>query len=117
MDWTIEYYVTLEGKCPLQEFINSLSAEGQAKYIFITRLLKEYGIHVKEPYVKQITGHKKLYELRIKDPSGMSRILYFAHTGRKFVLLHGFIKKTDKTPAKEIDIAEQRMKDYLSREV
>lgn len=117
MDWTIEYYVTPEGKCPIQEFINSLSAEGQAKYIFITRLLTEYGIHVKEPYVRQITGHKKLYELRIKGPSGISRILYFAHTGRKFVLLHGFIKKTDKTPAKEIDIAEQRMKDYLSREV
>ncbi len=117
MDWTIEYYMTREGKSPVKEFINSLSAEGQAKYIFITRLLKEYGIHVKEPYVRQITGHKKLYELRIKDKSGISRILYFAHTGKKFVLLHGFIKKTDKTPAKERDIAEQKMKEYLSREV
>lgn len=68
MDWTIEYYVTPEGRCPIREFIDSLSVEGQAKYIFITRL-------------------------------------------------HGFIKKTDKTPEKEIDIAEQRMKDYLSREV
>ena len=117
MDWTIEYYMTREGKSPVKEFINSLSAEGQAKYIFITRLLKEYGIHVKEPYVRQITGHKKLYEIRIKDKSGISRILYFAHTGKKFVLLHGFIKKTVKTPAKEIDIAEQKMKEYLSREV
>jgi phage-related protein len=109
--------VTPEGRWPVKEFIDSLSGEGQAKYIFITRLLQEYGIHAKEPYVKQITGHKKLYELRIKDKSGISRILYFAHTGKKFVLLHGFIKKTDKTPAKEIGIAEQRMKDYLSREV
>ncbi len=117
MDWTIEYYLTPEGRWPVKEFIDSLSVEGQAKYIFITRLLQEYGIHVKEPYVKQITGHKKLYELRIKDKSGISRILYVAHTGKKFVLLHGFIKKTDKTPAKEIGIAEQRMKDYLSREV
>jgi|WetSurSiteA1Bulk_404760.scaffolds.fasta_scaffold124058_2 phage-related protein len=117
MDWTIEYYVTREGKTPVKEFIDSLSAEGQAKYIFITRLLQEYGIHVKEPYVRQITGHKKLYEIRIKEKSGISRILYFAHTGKKFVLLQGFIKKTDKTPANEIDIAEQRMKEYLSREV
>jgi phage-related protein len=117
MDWTIEYYMTREGKSPVKEFVDSLSAEGQAKYIFITRLLKEYGIHVKEPYVRQITGHKKLYEIRIKDKSGISRILYFAHSGKKFVLLHGFIKKTDKTPAKEVDIAEQKMKEYLSREV
>jgi len=101
----------------VKEFVDSLSAEGQAKYIFITRLLQEYGTHVKEPYVKQIKGHKKLYELRIKDRTGISRILYFAHTRKTFVLLHGFIKKTVKTPAKEIKIAEQRMKDYLSREV
>ncbi len=61
MDWMIEYYVTPEGRCPIKDFIDSLSVEGQAKYIFITRLLQEYGIYVKQPYVKQITGHKKLY--------------------------------------------------------
>jgi phage-related protein len=72
---------------------------------------------VKEPYIKQLTGHKKLFEIRIKDRTGISRILYFAHTGRKFVLLHGFSKKTDKTPQREIETAEERMKDYLSREV
>lgn len=116
MNWTIEYYVTVEGKCPVKEFIDSLSEEGQAKYIFITKLLKEYGIHVKEPYVRQITGHKKLYEIRIKDKTGISRILYFAYTGKKFVLLHGFIKKTDRTPSKEIEIAEKRMTDYIFRE-
>jgi phage-related protein len=117
MRWTIEYYVTADGKCPVREFIDGLSYEGQAKYIFITRLLTEYGILVKEPYVKQFTGHKKLFEMRIKDKTGISRILYFTHTGRKFVLLHGFAKKTNKTPQWEIEIAEERMKDYLSREV
>jgi phage-related protein len=112
----IEYYLTAEGKCPVKDFIDSLSPQGQAKYLFITRLLGEYGIHVREPYVKQIRGHKKLYETRIKDRSGISRILYFAHTGRKFILLHGFTKKTDKTPAREIETAEHRMEDYLFRE-
>ena len=48
---------------------------------------------LKESYVGQITGHRKLYEIRIKDKTSISRILYFAHTGRKFVLLHGFIKR------------------------
>lgn len=117
MQWTIDYYLTVQGECPVKEFVDSLSHEGQAKYIFITKLLTEYGILVKEPYVKPITGHKKLFEIRIKDKTGISRILYFTHTGRKFVLLHGFTKKTEKAPQREIETAEERMKDYLSREV
>ena len=47
MQWTIEYYLTAGGKCPVREFIDSLSHEGQAKYILITRLLMEYGIYGK----------------------------------------------------------------------
>ena len=117
MNWEIEYYVTDSGNCPIKVFIDSLSPEGKARYIFISRLIKEHGINVREPYVKQITGRRKLFEIRLKDRSGINRILYFAHTGRKLILLHGFTKKTDKTPKKEIEIAEQRMKDYLAREV
>ncbi len=116
MNWTIEYYVARDGKCPVREFIDSLSPEGQAKYIFITRLLSEYGVLVREPYVKQFTGHKKLFEIRIRDKTGISRILYFTHTERKLILLHGFTKKTNKTPEREIEIAKERMKDYLSLE-
>ncbi len=116
MEWTIEYYETARGTCPVKEFIDSLTDDGQAKYIFITRLLKQYGTLVKKPYVRPITGHRKLYEIRIKEKDGISRILYFAHTGRKFVLLHGFTKKTEKTPADEIETAEQRMKDHILRE-
>lgn len=116
MQWSIEYYLTAEGKCPVKDFVDGLSPEGQAKYIFITRLLQEYGVLVKEPYVKQFTGHKKLFEIRIKDKTGISRILYFTHTGKKLILLHGFTKKKNKTPEREIDTAKERMKDYLSRE-
>ena len=117
MQWAIEYYETTDGRCPVREFVDGLSPEGQAKYIFITRLLTEYGVLVREPYVKRLTGRKKLFEIRIKDKTGISRILYFTHTGKKLVLLHGFTKKTDKTPQREIETAEERMKDYLSREV
>ena len=75
MNWEIEYYVTGSGNCPIKEFIDSLSPDGKARYIFITRLIKEHGINVREPYVKHITGHRKLFEIRIKDRSGISRIL------------------------------------------
>jgi len=117
MDWIIDYYETAMGKCPVREFIDTLTDDSQAKYILITGLLKQYGTLVKEPSIRHITSHRKLYEIRIKEKDGISRILYFAHTGKRFVLLHGFTKKTDKTPANEIEIAEQRMKDHILRGV
>jgi phage-related protein len=60
-----------------------------------------------------MAGSRKLFEIRIKDKSNINRIFYFAHTGKKLILLHGFTKKTDKTPGREIVIAERRMKEYL----
>jgi len=115
MSWVIEYYKTTSGNSPVKEFIDSLSPESKAKYIFIADLLEAYGIGVKEPYVKPLTGKRKLFEIRIKDKNNIHRILYFAVTGRKFVVLHGFTKKTEKTPAKEIEIAVSRMEEYLAR--
>ncbi len=115
MKWSIEYYVAENGKSPVRDFIDSLSAASKAKFIFIADLLTEYGLNVREPYVKPITGSGKLFEIRLKDPQNIHRIFYFAFTGRKLVLLHGFTKKTDKTPVREIKIAEARMKDYLAK--
>jgi len=115
MPWAIEYYETTEGKSPVREFVASLSPESKAKYIFIADLLEEYGIGVKEPYVKTLTGKRKLFEIRIKDKANIHRILYFTFTGRKFVLLHGFTKKTEKTPIRVIEIAARRMEEYLSK--
>ena len=115
MEWVIEYYVTDNGKYPVKDFVDGLSPEGKAKYIFISDLLEQYGIAVREPYVKAIKGKRKLFEMRIKDKSGIHRIIYFVFTGKTLILLHGFTKKTQRTPAKEIRIAETRMKDYLTR--
>jgi phage-related protein len=115
MQWEIEYYETAEKKSPVKEFIDSLSPESKAKYVFVSDLLEEHGIVVKEPYVKPITGYRKLFEIRIKDKANIHRILYFAFTGRKFILLHGFTKKTERTPIREIEIAVKRMEDFLAR--
>jgi phage-related protein len=76
-------------------------------------LLARYGVLLKEPYTKQIKG--KLRELRIVDETGIVRILYFTYTGKRCVLLHGFVKKTGKTPITEIDLAEKRMNDFIAR--
>ena len=67
MGWIIEYYVAVDGKSPVENFIDTFSPEGKAKYVFIADLLEEYGLNVKEPYMKPITGYKKIFEIRIKE--------------------------------------------------
>lgn len=114
MNWAAEYYREADGKEPAAEFINSLPKGARAKVFRTIKLLKDYGVLLKEPYSKQIKG--KIRELRIKGSQGSIRILYFTYTGRRFVLLHGFIKKTDKTPIRDIEIAEKRMNDFLQRQ-
>lgn len=78
----------------------------QANIFRVFELVKEFGIKLGEPYLKHIED--KIWEMR----PGSERILYFTYTGRKFILLTGFTKKTRKTPSKEIRIALKRMKDY-----
>ena len=80
-------------------------------------LLKTYGAELTEPYVKRIQGKKYrgLYELRIKFSSDIARIFYFMYYDNKYVLLHGFIKKTMSTPIRELETALQYMEDYTRR--
>ncbi|MBS3982355.1 MAG: type II toxin-antitoxin system RelE/ParE family toxin, partial [Dethiobacter sp.] len=66
-----------------------------------------------EPHVKNISG--KLWELRIKSTSDISRIFYFIPVGKNIVLLHGFVKKTQKTPNREIQTANNYLEDYQRR--
>lgn len=114
MDWIVEYYRNSKGKEPVAEFIDTLSNETQAKVFRTMKLLKDYGVLLKEPYTKHIRG--KIRELRIRDSEGAIRIFYFTFIGRRIVLLHGFIKKTEKTPLRQIEIAEKRMNDFIDRQ-
>lgn len=114
MGWVVEYYRDREGKEPVAEFITSLSYGTRAKVFRVIDLLGSYGVLLKEPYTRQVRG--KIRELRIRDNQGAIRVLYFTYTGRRFILLHGFIKKTDKTPIRDIEIAEKRMNDFINRQ-
>lgn len=113
MAWEIEFYRDSRGEEPFAEFLDDLPLKARVKVVRLIDLLSEQGVLLKEPYTRQIRG--KIRELRVKDHLGHIRVLYFTFTGRRFVLLHGFLKKTDKAPGREIDIAEKRMNDYLQR--
>lgn len=114
MEWEIEFYKTESGRCPVQEFIDSLSKKARVKVLRDLDLLAEFGLELRAPFVRDITGVPKLKELRTKFGSDNYRIFYFAFTGRKFILLHGFIKKTRQTPRREIQRAVNRMNDYIT---
>ena len=117
MSCKIEFYQKENGKVPVKEFLFSLSPKLRAKAFRDIELLQKYGSELKEPYVKALKGKNKrdLYELRIKFSNDIARIFYFTYFNDKYVLLHGFIKKTMKTPAKEIEKAKNYMEDYKRR--
>ena len=111
--WEIELFATAAGEEVVADFLDSLPRKHRAKAIWEIELLAVQGIGLTLPYARHIDG--ELWELRIKFSSDISRIFYFVATKSKIVLLHGFVKKTDKTPPGEIDIARKRMLEYKER--
>ncbi|KIM04667.1 MAG: hypothetical protein KN64_06765 [Sulfurovum sp. AS07-7] len=109
MQWKINYYKNKNNKSPIKEWLNEIGNEPKAEIFKIFEMLSKYGIELGLPFVKPIQN--KLYEIRAKDKSGIYRVFYFAYKDKTFVMLHGFQKKTQTTPRKEIDIAIKRMKE------
>ena len=110
--WSVQYYETANGRCPVQEYLDTLEADEAAKVRFDLDLLESHGVELGAPYVRRVRG--KLWELRTTARS-QHRLLYFAATGKRLVVVHAFTKKTSKTPPSEIDTALRRMADYHER--
>ena len=107
--WTIEYFATDRGTSPIEEFLSSLPARERARATLYIELLRATGVSLGSPHARQLQD--QLWELR----PGSVRIIYFADSGRRFVLVHAFKKQTPKTPRRHIEIAFNRMNDYLRR--
>ena len=112
-EWSIVFYTDRGGNTPVEDFLTSLDLKTQARFDWSIERLRVLNVHAREPLVKHIEG--KLWELRRASGRNIYRLFYFFFTGREIVFLHGFQKKTQKTPRKEIQIAETRMEDYISR--
>lgn len=91
-----------------QEF-DAFSIPIQAKFDRKFALIEELGLPtVGAPHVKQVEG--KLWEIVAQDADHWARVFYCAWVGKRVVLLHGFVKKTNKTPRREIEVAKERLK-------
>ncbi len=111
--WKILIYESSAGDKPVEEFLNSLDERARLKISRTFELLEQYGLEGVYTHSKKLIG-SSLWELRILGSDSI-RILYILVTGKVFLLLHGFKKKTQKTPAKEIAVAKKRLDEYQSR--
>ena len=114
--YDIEIYETKNGKSEIKEYIKKLQENNNKsdkikinKIIAYIRMLKEQGLSLGTPYIKHIDN--EIWELRPLR----NRILFAYHVENKFVLLSVFMKKTQKTPRKEIQKAKRYIEDYKMR--
>lgn len=92
--------------------LSDLPADMRAKFERIVMLMREHGLEkVREPYVKHLED--KLWEMRLIGRDGIARAIYVTSSGRRVVVLRTFVKKTEKTPKRELELARERVKEVV----
>jgi phage-related protein len=115
--WKVIFYTDKKLESPLVDFIESLPDNQAAKVLREISLFEKVGINSIYPQTSKIVGskYKGLWELRVRFGKNSIRIIYFLHIENTFVLLHGFKKKTNRISKRELEIAKNRMVEYLNR--
>jgi phage-related protein len=105
MAWTVQTLnETVDGE------LAELPTDMRARLVRISELIESVGLpNVKEPHVRHI--HGELWEIRLKGKAGIARALYVTAKEQRVVIVRAFVKKTEKTPPGEIDLALQRAKE------
>jgi len=111
----VEAYEKANGDVPLIGFLSELNPKMRAKVLRDIDLLEKEGNLLREPYTKYLGNG--IYELRTKQSSDIARTLFFFFTGNRIIITHGFTKKSDKTPSKEINKALRYKEDWIRRNV
>ena len=111
---TVIFYRTANGSSPVEEFLDSLTGKQAQKVLWVLRIVEELP-SVPRQYFKKLTGTDDLWEVRAQMGNNTLRLLGFFDGVQLVVLTNGFAKKSQKTPAREIELAERRKRDYFSR--
>lgn len=110
----IIFFATDSGNQPVKEFLDELDVKIRNKILDNIKHLQNHGIFLREPYSKPLGDG--ISELRTRWGKDITRVLYFFFAGKRIVLTHGFIKKTQKTPVREIERAKKYRVIYCERE-
>ncbi len=109
----IKFYKDSAGRVPVREFLDSLDIKMRQKMLRSIQALQDMGISLRMPLSESLEDG--IFELRAKVGTNISRVMYFFVIGNRAVLTHGFIKKTQKTPPREIERAKNIRDDYMKR--
>jgi phage-related protein len=107
--WVVEFYKDRRGRIPVEEFLNTLPVRERLEVLRVIDLLEVYGLALGMPHARPISG---MWELR----AGPGRVFYVAAVGRRFILLHGYRKKSQAAPQREIETARRRWAELLDQE-
>ena len=110
----IIFYKTVSEKCPVEEFLDSLSSKQAQKVTWVLGLIEELPI-VPSKFLKKLTNTDDIWEVRVEYENNIFRLLGFFDGADLVVLNHAFQKKTQKVAPSEIRIAEDRKNDYYNR--
>ena len=102
MRWSIDYYDK-----DVEKAVLSLPAGLLARYLRYTDLMIEFGADLGMPHTRSMSDG--LFELRLKSKEGIARVFYCTLVGKRIVMLHVFVKKTQKTPQRELRRARKRL--------
>ncbi|PHS59183.1 MAG: hypothetical protein COB17_01285 [Sulfurimonas sp.] len=104
MNWNIEYYSS-----DVEDNILALPSGLLARYLRLTDMMIEHGSNLGLPHTKSLNNG--LFELRLKSKEGIGRVFYCTKVGKNIVMLHSFIKKSQKIPKNEMAIAQKRLRE------
>jgi len=107
--YQVIYYETADGEKPVKEFVNSLDPVTKAAFFHYAQMLADQGPNLPRPYADIVDG--KIREIRPRQ----ARVLYFFHHRTNIILVHGFLKKSQKVKQADIETANKRMKDWIER--
>lgn len=112
-DLSFEFYTRPNGHTEFQEYLDSLNAKARAKLLARIYMVSKYGISVgiQHDWVKSLDNN--LYEIRSRVSNNQQRGLYFHVEANNYIITHGFTKKTQKTPQREINHAKKLRAEYL----
>ena len=110
----IIFYKTFSNKSPIEEFLETLSDKQAEKILWVLRLIKQLD-RIPIEYFKKLENTNDIWEIRASSGNNEFRLLGFWYKSNFIVLTNGFRKKSQKTPKSEIELAENRKKDFLER--
>lgn len=112
-EFELVFYKKPNGDCPVSDFLSSLNKVMRFKMMHQFDLLELYGNHPKGDFSKPVRDG--IFEIRAQNKTDITRVFFFFDKNRQIVLTNGFVKKTQRLPESEIQLAKRYREDYLAR--